>query len=210
MAQPVNVGDTVVVTIVSGWGDDAFNRLAYEITALGAGTPTDLTFVSAFDVAINTDWKAILANNVAYRGCFATLHAFGDPTPFIRQVATGNAGVGTFGTDMIAAQVAGLIKWKTPRAGRKERGRMYVPGVAKSAVDTTEHPTTAYKTALDTVATDIIGFTSASFAGTSCSCRLCLRNKVGTLTTITDFEISPKWATQKRRGDYGRQSLGPL
>jgi hypothetical protein len=210
MAQALSVGDTMVVTIVTKASDFALNRLAYEITAIVSGTPTDQDFVTAFDTAIATAWRAILGTNAIYEGVMGTLHGFA-PVRIYRKVEdTTGTGNGTFGSMMTSAQTAGLIRWLTPFAGPKYRGRLYAPGVPLSAVAADERPTVAYLTALDAAALAILNFTSASNAGRTASCRLSLRSKVGTLTAVTDVVTPRAWATQKRRGDYGRPNSNPL
>jgi hypothetical protein len=210
MAQVLSVGDTMVVTIVTAASDIALNRLAYEITALVSGAPTDQDFVTAFSTAIATDWRALLGSNCVYEGCIGTLHAFGTPTPFAKVESTAGTGAGTFGSNMSSAQTAGLIAWHTPRAGPAHRGRMYVPGVPQGAYASNEKPSVGYQTALDTFAANILNFTLAASGGRSASCQFCLRNRTGTLQVVTGFASRPKWATQKRRGDYGRPTGSPL
>lgn len=65
--------------------------------------------------------------------------------------STGPAAPGTASAaDLLPRQIAACLTVRTPKAGKKYRGRMYWPGFAESASGPDQHMTTAAKAALDT------------------------------------------------------------
>lgn len=130
--------------------------------------------------------------------------------------STQGAGVGTAGTVPMATQVTGLITLRTALAGRANRGRKYVPfpDAADSVGSINPIPSTSYKTRLDALA-DKFGpgadFEDPANPGTFVNLSGIIVAANGTIRgDVTSTVQRRLWATQRRRGAYGKSNLPPF
>jgi hypothetical protein len=110
-------------------------------------------------------------------------------------VAAGDTGTG--GGTGTSPNVAILVHKVTPLGGRAGRGRMYIPGVQESEVDTSGNLTTPFVTGINA---ELATFWST--LNSDDTPPVILHNVGSPLTTptpITDFNCDPRVATQRRR-----------
>lgn len=159
---------------------------------------------------------AILNNNAVFKGI--GVQSVNAPIILAEAFANAHAGVGASGPNALPRQTCGLIRLKDGRAGRSGRGRLYMP--FPSTLDNAGGgaPTAGYVTRLGTVAALVanpfvvtVGPNSATMVPV-----LYHRLRVGppivpaSSTPITTHLESTLWATQRRRGSYGRPNTSPI
>jgi hypothetical protein len=192
----------------------SINRRSWYVSSL-TGVPCD-----EGDLAHNVSqaqaapYKALLTDPAKYAGVVVTRDKRYGVSPFPADILSnlGN-GVGTAGATPLPKQTSGLFSVYTPFQGKHFRGRMYVPfpDAADNTVDGI--PTAGYLVRLGTLATVFI--TPLSFVGLGgglCTIVCCLvstgppiRNPI-----LTSFTVRPAWATQRKRGDYGKANKSPV
>jgi hypothetical protein len=147
--------------------------------------------------------KALMSNESGYTGTMVQVVA---PTRKPFAVANANAGAGVAGTPGVARQVAGLFSKITSFTGQANRGRFYIPFPAAADDDTNGFPTAGYMTRMGFLAAAVIqNFTITSGADTSTiEAVIFHKGSPGTTTTVITATARQKWATQRRRGSYGK------
>jgi len=162
------------------------------------GTLTDQVLADKLSAVVGPLIKAILSEQAAYRGL--TLQYIHPNTPRDPVTSVIEQGTGVVEGDLLPSDTSGLFSLKTGLAGRRNRGRKYIPfpGEANNAADAT--PDTTYKTGASLLAgvftndQDLVsaGVTNRLHAG-----------NLNTLTNAFNFFItglvSADWAHQQRR-----------
>jgi hypothetical protein len=210
MTQALVVNDIVKLQL---WSHDseqaAVNTFFYKVTAVGGsiGTLEDMT--DAFSTAVHTLYKLILNQQTNFDGVLGQI-VF--PPPLMVAVKNnGDAGGGTDGPDAAARQAAGLIAWGTPLAGPGGRGRTYLPFTSAIDSEGIGVPNAAYIIAATNFAAAVLTFTTFSIGGRSATFEFGLKKRnSSTFTPVTQGVVASKWATQKRRGSYGRPNASPF
>jgi len=168
-----------------------------------------LTITTAYDLA-----KAMVSNNATLLGAKLYYKLAGAP-PLVDQDTSPN-GAGTGGAGNLPTQVSGLISWQSVVGGRQGKGRSYVPFPWTAALGATGVPIVAYQTAL----ADYAGVMQPGFivpnvgsGGGTLNLKLCTHYTVGIPTRpfpFDTFSVPPAFATQRRRGFFGRQNRAPI
>lgn len=129
-------------------------------------------------------------------------------------ISVTNAGPGDVSSNVLPTQVCGIFTKRTSLAGPKYRGRMYVPFPPESFLDTDGTPTLAYITLLTALATlwteGPNTFTNIGLDGTVTCDWVLWHRESHAVTNITGAHVRKKWATQRRRGDYGQPNQLPF
>jgi hypothetical protein len=121
------IGDIYQVTVVGRLHGQTTNNVThYKETQSGAGDPAtklaqqcDAFMLPAFKAFCSAEWEALYVQAQKIR-----------PVPIELAVAVNiNAGAGTGGANSLPSSVAAVIKRLTVFAGRRFRGRSYIPGV---------------------------------------------------------------------------------
>lgn len=202
----MSVGDIYKLQVWSTIPDQvADNTIYFDILSdTGAGPPT-IKVVQAFDAAIAALFRDCISSAAKYEGSSGQLWAAGTkPRPDFVGV---NAGFGTGGANLLPTQVSGLITWKTTLVGRANRGRMYVPFPSPTQLAASGHPVAGYKTRLDAFAAAVItGLTVVYGADTATLLPVIVRRGLYLGIYMTTGYGNPKWATQRKRGDYERHN----
>lgn len=188
----------------------AQNVRHFEVSAIGAGTsPTDLEAVTAIVGRVKPEYLPLLASNAEFRG--ATLQRI---TPLKNDaVGYSSPDVGTAVGDPLPLEMAGLISFKTGLAGRKNRGRMYVPFPSEGDNNTTGHPSAAYVALLTLLAAHFTGpmtFVPGGGAASYTLRALCYPadNVIGRV--ITSSQETNRWVSMRSRGDYSAANVSPV
>ncbi|MCJ7620358.1 MAG: hypothetical protein MUP64_09100, partial [Anaerolineae bacterium] len=99
--------------------------------------------------------------------------------------------------------------------GRRKGGRMYIPFPGEGDNDATSLPSAAYVARLATHATGVLNTLTVGVTFTAIPVVQAITYVGGVLIlgatrTITEVRSSDRWATQRRRGSYGRKNISPL
>lgn len=182
----------------------------YTIAAFTGTEATPTQIAAGFDTALNGAYKALLSASAAWRGVGAKRLT---TVPTIEYSSIGNAGVGGVAGDLLPTQVSGLISLYSTTPNRIGRGRVYVPFPSEADNTSAGVAQASYVTRLQTLAALLNVTTVVNGTGGTTSLAPVLRNRqTGALITLiggTTFSHS-NWATQRRRGNYGKQNLFPF
>lgn len=174
------------------------------------GAPTGVDVADYLDGVFESFYKSCISSQATYRGCgVKRLLA----VPSAEDIGIANAGIGTGAGDLLPKQTCGLITLRTGLPGRGFRGRVYVPFPAEDDNDTDSTPTAAYITLLTAFGTQLktvlpmvisVGVTEATLTP------LVYHRLLGLGTAITQGTPRDRWASQRRRGDFGAMNLPPF
>jgi hypothetical protein len=210
MSQTLVVNDVIKAQI---WCQDneqsSVNTFHYKVTAISGPAPSLEDFLGQWSGVVMGPMANCIADLAEVVGCRAQIVL---PLPLFTAIQTTGAPTpGLGGAVGSARQVAGLISWRTALAGPGGRGRTYLPFVSASDMTGIGLPTPEYVARATAFGTAIGNFKSVTSGGGTATVAVCIRNlKKGTQTVITEGVIQTKWATQKRRGSYGRPNSNPF
>lgn len=153
--------------------------------------------------------KALMSVAATYRG--ARIQNLSPPKSIALTDASA-AGAGTVAGDAMSTQVCGLLSSRTALAGRKNRGRKYVPFPGEADNGPTGLPTAGYITRLNALAALYEATYVITGAGGTTSFDYVIYNpKLATVAgPVIVVSSSPNWATQRRRGSLGRPNPTPF
>ena len=161
------------------------------------------------DATLAVSYPPCMSVNAVYRG--VGLKRL-DPNPTTETQVVLSETPGTTAGDLMARQVTGIITLRSGLPGRANRGRMYVAFPSELDNDADGHPIPGYTARLDAL-------------GVLFEAPLVVIGAAGTATLfpvvkhansmVNDQEITEavgrtKWATQRRRGDYGQGNTLPF
>lgn len=213
MATALAVGDVVQFQV---WCTDAeqasVNSMHYEVIATGPTPATDLDAATEFDSLIETNYKQLIVNSATYNGVLARIkNRLPLPAPV---TVNANAGAGTAGATGLPRQAAGLLSFHTSLAGARGRGRIYLPFPSTADNQGGGGVTAGYVTKLDALWSAIEGTVLVNSGGRTASLLFVVYHQKGTGSPatfpITSHVSSHGWATQKKRGSFGRANASPF
>jgi len=171
------------------------------IATTGAGV-TLKEFVIAYDATVAAAYLSVLSQGARYRGTGAQkIH----PAPVSAEAASVlNDAAGTEASDLMQTQ-SGLIRKRTNLAGRKYRGRIYIPFPGEARNDATGNPDATYtaKLALLAIAIDVTQVIVGA-GGTETFQQVLYHRLTNTWTPIESLTSEILWATQRRRSQRGK------
>jgi len=179
--------------------------------------PTQTQIAQALDTAISPPLKACMSNVAEYLGT-KVYRIFPPPRTFPSDIFT-STGVGGVVSAILPRQVRGIITLRTLLAGKRYRGRRYIPFPAQVSTDTDATPTGPYLTLLDTLGTALITPLVAVGSGgntatmTPVLVKLTYANHILQSYTFIPFDTRysrNRWATQRRTGSYGPPNVTPF
>lgn len=200
----------------------SINSIGYICTnSTGAGI-TDVELVAQLSPLYGAKMRLLMPPEATYSGC--GVQRVDPPQQSISTYGNIGTGVGSLGDTMGVKQVAGLIRKNTNLAGRGGHGRWYMPFIPSAQSVGTGQPSAGYLAALASLSVVMQnGFTITGLGGTAtispCLIRFARAAKVGPppkpavafrYTPITTCKEQPYFATQRRRGDYGRPNVLPF
>lgn len=186
------------------------NTWYYFVGGVSAPAPTDQDFADALDALLAPAYKPMINNNAQYRGVAVRIL---NQTPELAIVTSSvSPGAGSGGPISLPRQVSGLTGWKTPFAGPGFRGRTYWPFPSATADVGDGTPTLAYQTLENTISEIVHNYSVLSIGGGSAAFTHSLYHRAAKAVTLItgDWTIPNKWATQRRRGSYGRANSSPI
>lgn len=161
------------------------------------------------DVAsqLETRWSTFgaprMSTSVAFVGTKASLVSrTPKPQPGIATDTT----MGALAGKSLPAQVTGLLHLATTTGGRKGRGRVYLPFPNIGENDSDNTPTAGFVTGWNFFGADILSFIIIpALSGASCLATGVLWHaETGDYSFLNAAYCKKLYATQRRRGDYGR------
>lgn len=210
MYTPV-VDDWLRLTIYCQEGDQVANNVFYfQLIGITGGGLDLKTISSLFGGRVKGAYAALMNNEARYYGCKAEV-PFKVPVP--QWQTTSAPQNGTAGETPLPRQTAGIITWYTEVIGKSKRGRTYIPFPAAEDQDTpNDRPTPGYVANLNGLADLLtIDVELNDGAGNSAVLALGIRSQLlGTFEDVESYVSRYKWATQRRRGDYGQSNSTPF
>jgi hypothetical protein len=157
--------------------------------------------------------QPVLATPVAVLGESCVLRD--NPDKFAPTYSTVVSGVGAGGSVALPSQVAGLISFGSDTLGARGEGRTYVPFPPVAGNELHGKMTAAYQSALLALGTMLLGpipcpNTPGTGSGTLTACTKVLPVIPTTSRLFSTVRVEKAWATQRRRGDFGRVRRSPF
>ncbi len=205
---PLINGDLVEMTIYCKFDEQvSANVLCFVASSVTPG-PTVQTVASAYDGAygpIMKDWVCDAAEylGVSVRNLTATV-------PEISAIAKANAGGGDSGNSL-PRQLAGLISWRTSVGGPRGRGRTYLPFPGVDFL-LNDHINAAGVAVMNDFGVQFVGPDVVVGDGGSVTLTGSIRHRglfAPLSHVVQTFTESTQFATQRRRGFFGRPNGVP-
>lgn len=153
----------------------------------GGASPNDIA--DAIDVSTQDNLMPVLWDGIEYVGCTVE---DGDGN-FFESFASATGGQANPGNTV---NTTFLVKKITGVTGRKNRGRMYLPGVAEFGVDPNGVLDESYRDGVQAAVSAWYAWTTADFAGDMCI----LHTSVGDdPTDVLSLLVDPRAGSQRRR-----------
>jgi hypothetical protein len=207
---------------VRAWCQDSeqasVNSFWYGVAAVGALPATDQDVADRFQSDLNTPYVNILNQNAIWRGVQVQVFDPAPPHRAVTQAVHNNSNplAGVAGTTAIPRQVCGLGSFSTALPGPANRGRVYFPFPATADDVGNGQPTTSYIARLNFVLGIVntgVAIVAAGRTATLVRILVHRKNKAGLTplpTPVTGSTASGFWATQRRRGSFGRANVSPI
>jgi len=203
-------GDLIEARVVTkdASGGENLNVYHYLISSVAASC-LDTDFAVVFDAMAAPLYKQVMSSNCFYDGVqVAIINRPIQPAPV---ASAAHSGAGTVAPTSAPTQVAGIISWVTALAGPRFRGRNYIGNLWATAVTAAGFPTAGYLTLIGNLASGVATFNSVVNGGRSCSCALGIVHRItNAFTAVVSFLLPAKFATQRRRGNYGKNRTPPI
>jgi hypothetical protein len=174
-------------------------------------TNTGLIEDGMLQVGLHTAFSSVVSTDAVQEGSSYTL----DPND--SRVATDYRGGFlqgcSGGVGLLPKQTAGLITFQSGVSGGQGQGRMYIPFPSPLASKASGAPTDAYLLLMTTLASALLGPIPTKGVSGAIGQLVAVTKPYNDFTPVTQFtssKPSPAWATQRRRGDYGRLNKSPF
>jgi hypothetical protein len=222
MPNSLSVGDLVKCRIwcssLEGGGQASVNTIDYIVAAVGASAGTDADVATTLNNLIAVDYKSLLCNLTTYRGVQAQIL---NPTApfrakFMAAFDNSLAGVGNAGAAPLPPQTCGLLSFQTAFPGPAFRGRFYIAFPAVDSDSGGGTPNNTYITNANSLGATVgsgLGIITGGRTATLVRALIHGMNKAGVTplpSPVLETTTSANWATQRRRGDFGRQNRSPI
>lgn len=186
----------------------AINVRHYIASSVLGGTVTTDDFAATLSAVIPALYKAIMSDQAVYYG-LSVQKIFPVPPAVASVDYTGQA-AGSVNSDILPGQVTGILTMRTANAGPGFRGRNYIPFPPES-LNTDGIPTSTYMTGLTNLADKFDDSWVVTAGASTATLSPVLWNRATlTPTAITAAQARQKWATQRRRGNYGQRNVAPF
>lgn len=192
-------------------GQISVNTLKFQMVDLiGASSFGTQNFLTDLATDMSALMAPLLSNSAELYGLNCYLMNPIGPAP--RPDDTGPLGVaGTAGAGLMPAQTSGLISWYTALLGKHGQGRMYVPFPAPASNQSDGTPTAGYVTALGDLSSSLRTLRTVVDGPVTASFQLCIYiDPLAGPHFVVDATERDAWATQRRRGAFGRANNPPF
>lgn len=210
MAQNLAVNDIIKAQLWTSDSEQAsVNTFHYRVNSITGSIPTLSDFLEQWLTAGAATYRACLCASAHFDGGLAQIIK---PLPLFTAIKslTGQ-GNGAVVEPAMSRQTAGLLSWKTPLAGPGGRGRTYIPFPGTASSSGLGIPTNGYVSDILAFAVAISAFDTVTVTGGTATVKIGIQqSKTGNFVEYNDVVANQKWATQKRRGSYGRPNFSPV
>ncbi len=205
----ISAGETIQLRVWTEAGEQAAVNTFYFKCQAVTGFVSDIAITLQFDTAIAAVFKPLLQNVAVYRG---TQGRIMKTPPPVAVIADANPGPGTAGAVGLPRQTCGIYTKRTALAGRGYRGRMYLPFPAVDDDQGGGGPTLGYMAKLDNLTLALDAFTHVvDVPGSDATLvQVLWKGKAVSPVPIVANVPNQKWATQRRRGSYGKANVVPF
>lgn len=194
------------------------NQLGLNIThwrvesLIGTGEISATNIAKYFDVNFCSLVKPCLTSKASYLGASAQ-KVF--PTKENEGLWNITSGPGGAGATPLPTQTSGLVSLRSEYTGRGKRGRMYVPFPSTDAIDAgsaNDYPNVAYQALLEAYSAPTLAPQNVTSGGNGVElvCVIMNRTLPGDSAPVISRRAAGRWATQKRRGDFGPANFPPF
>lgn len=213
MAFTLAVGQLVELRVYASEAEQtAINAVHFQVTQTTGGPTTDADAASGWAAIVPGLYKNVMSNDATYRGLGVRVLTGAGLLPAEAFSAIG-AGVGALMSPVQPRQVCGLISAYTGFKGRSQRGRCYVPFPSNSLNDVGGVPVAGYAALLSAIKAILYGpiiIVNGGATGTAVMSPVIFHRATSTGTPVASAVTRPRWATQRRRGSYGRPNVSPV
>lgn len=203
------VGDILQTTFVCVAGSQVGLNVRHyrSIASVGGAVGVD-QFANALFDDFDTAYITLLSDQATFHGVFVQ-KIF--PLPMGMPAMSAQAALtGLLTGDLLPRQVAGLISLRTDFSGRRFRGRVYVPFASEASNEVDSSPNAAQLANLAILATQFLQeVTVIQGPATETIAPVIWHRDLGTSDFIRTAMVHDAWATQRRRGSFGRPNEIP-
>lgn len=205
----VQVGDLLrLTTYIVSQEQTGENVFFFRVKSTTAGSINLRDVADAFNTQVASRYTPMLKTTAHFKGTKA--EAFNVlPEPAYAYVADDE--IGTVDDVELPRQTCGLIHWETGLASRSKRGRTYVPFPTQLHNEDPGQPQAVYITLLNDLATYLSGVIAlpGAIAGSATLGLEIWSPKLNVGEPVIQFVSRNRWATQRRRGSYGKANTPP-
>jgi len=205
-------GDVVrSVFVVTYGGQTATMSRDWQLSSVvGAPTIKSTAILEALVTDIPEVMKLMMCNDAHYYGTMLYKRTPVGPAPRPDHTTIGS-GPGTAGINALPTQACGLISLYTATLGKTGQGRIYLPFPSTASSDVTGTPTGTYINNLVLMGDSLIRQYTAVDGVTTTTFRGCLYIPGGTPPRYFNaYTIHDAWATQRKRGAFGKVNKPPF
>lgn len=188
----------------------SINTSHFKVTGIGGLGATDTVVAEAFNDLLGALYRGVLSDDAFYHGV-SLQRVFPlprtRPATFIPAITPG-----AVAGEILPGQVSGIIRLRTAFAGHSHRGRVYLPFPSEAHNEVPGLPTPEYVQAGQLLASTWFAGRNMPGAGPDfVTLQPVIFHRIsGSTDEITTADCRKLWATQKRRGSYGRTNLSPF
>lgn len=202
--MPIVTEDIVEIISKSRCRDQVgLNVYHYRCTSHAGGGVTVQDILAVIATQVGSLIKACESSEATYEATYGRqVH----PIKGLLAESLNSSGIGGGGAPVLPLQVSGIITKQSAFAGRKFRGRMYVP--FPSEVDNVAQglPSVAYMTQLLALANGLVSVRVVTVGAAASTMTPIIHRRLFPLDgrTIVAARANAKFATQRTRGSYGQ------
>lgn len=211
------VGDIVRMRVLCSTPDQiGLNVTHWRVVSRGGSGATLAQLAEQLDTNVAAAYRGWIPAQATYRGVGAQ-NLTGDPS--IEQTATTREGPGTVGAGLLPTQTSGILGWKTASAGRHFRGRIYPPFPRLDFADESGKMNAGGAAALGALRAAYNLLIVATIGVNTTTMTMVILHRPtdarpippNSLTTdVTEKTVDNEFATQRRRGQFGRLNVPPF
>lgn len=192
----------------------ALNIVQYRVKSVAGGSLSLKQWIDQLSIDLAGSFSALIYNDAFWWGVSGFI--YGVSPISVEIYPTYEPLPGTAGTKPLPRQTSGIITKGSDARGRANRGRMYIGFPASNdSRPTLDQPTADYIVRLASLAglCGIANDLTVTVGAGSVTTRMVIQRPVAAPATgveCTRFVARSAWATQRRRGDYGRPNGLPF
>jgi hypothetical protein len=178
------------------------------ISSTGGGVAMQF-IADSIDALMGPLLRSLLHNSASYKGLTLQTTLVNEPDP-LEYFAKAGEGAGVTVGQALPPQICGLLSLRTRVVGRAQRGRMYVPFPGEDDSGQNGGPNLDYIDRLVTLGQFLTSSLNISTGTGLVNLEpVIYHRKDGTVTILNKSLARSSWATQRRRGDFGRVNTLP-